>query len=117
MCLHDIEITKLIIPFIFKCLTHPDLYFRRDAAVLYIEDSMMPIIKMLLPEICEEMKDYLQEDVPLFACQYAKGVGIAESPNEHESFGMNRVAIIAEVLLRTTQKKLTTGRQFHLKKT
>lgn len=94
------------IPFIFKCLNHPDLYFRRDAAVLYIEDAMMPIVQMLLPEICEEMKNYLQEDVPLFTYRYAKGVGIAESPNEHESFGMNRASIIAEVLLQTTQKNL-----------
>lgn len=94
------------IPFLFKCLNHPDLYFRRDAAVLYIEDAMIPIIKMVLPEICDEMKEYLEEDVPLFAYPYAKGVGIAESPNAQESFGMNRVTIIAETLFQTAHKKL-----------
>ncbi|PWB25437.1 T3SS effector HopA1 family protein [Flavobacterium sp. HTF] len=92
------------IPFLFKCLNHPNFYFRRDAAVLYIEDSMLSIINMILPEICEEMKEYLEEDVPLFAYAYAKGVGIAESPNEYESFGMNRAAIIAETLLQTASK-------------
>jgi hypothetical protein len=97
------------IPFLFKCLNHPDLYFRRDAAVLYIEETMIPIIKMLLPEICNEMEDYLEEDVPLFAYPYAKGVGIAESPNENESFGMNRVTILAETLFRTTHKKLVAA--------
>lgn len=94
------------IPFLFKCLNHPDLYFRRDAAVLYIEDAMLPIIKMLLPEICDAMKEYMEEDVPLFSYPYAKGVGIAESPNAQESFGMNRVTIIAETLFQTAHKKL-----------
>lgn len=94
------------IPFLFKCLNHPDLYFRRDAAVLYIEDAMLSIIKMVLPEICDAMKEYMEEDVPLFAYPYAKGVGIAESPNAQESFGMNRVTIIAETLFQTAHKKL-----------
>jgi hypothetical protein len=97
------------ISFIFKCLNHPDFYSRRDAAVLYIEDSIMRIIKMLLPSISDEMKGYLQEDVPLFTYRYAKGIGIAESPNAHESFGMNRVTIIAETLFRTSQKKLAAN--------
>ncbi|MBP1224421.1 T3SS effector HopA1 family protein [Flavobacterium sp. 1355] len=94
------------IPFLFKCLNHPNLYFRRDASVLYIEDSMLSILNMILPEICEEMKIYLQKDVPLFTYTYANGVGIAESPNEHESFGMNRATIIAETLIKTASKKL-----------
>ncbi|MEO6177210.1 MAG: T3SS effector HopA1 family protein [Flavobacterium circumlabens] len=97
------------IPFLFKCLNHPDLYFRRDAAVLYVEDAMLPIIKMLLPEICDEMKEYLEEDVPLFTYPYAKGVGIAESPNAQESFGMNRVTILAETLFQTAHKKLVAA--------
>lgn len=95
------------VPFIFKCLNHPELYFRRDAAVLYIEDTMIPIIKMLLPAICSEVEEYLEEDVPLFAYAYAKGVGVAESPNAHESFGMNRVTILAQTLFEATPKKLT----------
>lgn len=87
------------IPFLFKCLNHPDLYFRRDAAVLYIEDENLKIIDFLLPEICYEMKNYLEDDVPLFSYKYSKGVGLAQSPNNQESFGMNRVSILAESLL------------------
>ena len=87
------------IPFLFKCLNHPDYYFRRDAAVLYIEDNMMPMVNLLLPEICTTMSGYLEDDVPLFTYRYGKGVGIAESPNTQESFGMNRVGIVAETLI------------------
>ena len=93
------------IPFLFKCLNHPDLYFRRDAAVLYIEDDAMRMISLILPEICEIMNGYLEEDVPLFTYKYSKGVGIAESPNTQESFGMNRVGIVAETLIGLMQKK------------
>lgn len=95
------------IPFLFKCLNHPTLYFRRDAAVLYVEDILMPLLQLLLPDICETMAPYLEEDVPLFSYAYRKGVGIAESPNTQESFGMNRIAIVAEVLLQAFPKNLT----------
>lgn len=91
------------IPFLFKCLSHPSLYFRRDAAVLYIDDTMMHITSLLLPEIYESIKDYLEEDVPLFAYKYKNGVGIAESPNAQESFGMNRMGTLANVLMSIPQ--------------
>lgn len=94
------------IPFLFKCLNNPGLYFRRDAAVLYIEDKLMPLSELILPEICREMDAYLEEDVPLFSYHYSKGVGIAENPNLQESFGMNRMAMVAEALLHSSLKKL-----------
>lgn len=97
------------IPFLFKCLNHPDLYFRRDAAVLYVEDNLMHIINLLLPEICGIMNEYLEEDVPLFTYRYSKGVGIAESPNTQESFGMNRVGIVAETLINSMREKQASG--------
>lgn len=96
------------IPFLFKCLNNPDLYFRRDPAVLYVEDTMMHLLGLILPEIYEVMKDFLEEDVPLFAYKYQNGIGIAESPNAQESFGMNRMAILAGSLLQEIPKKLTT---------
>lgn len=94
------------IPFLFKCLNHPGLYFRRDAAVLYIGDSHMPLLQRILPEICKAMGCYLEEDVPLFSYHYSKGTGIAENPGAQESFGMNRIAIVAGALLSAALKKL-----------
>lgn len=94
------------IPFLFKCLNHPGLYFRRDAAVLYIEDKLMPLLELILPQISEAMDDFLEEDVPLFSYHYDKGTGIAENPDTQESFGMNRMATVAEALLLASLKKL-----------
>lgn len=95
------------IPFLFKCLNHPNLYFRRDAAVLYLEDHLMPIISLILADIYTEIKEYLEKDVPLFSYQFREGIGIAESPNSQESFGMNRVEIVATALLKIIPKKLS----------
>ena len=92
------KLNRYNIPFLFKCLNHPSLYFRRDAAVLYIEDEMMHIVSLILPEIYEAVKDHLDEDVPLFAYKYKNGIGIAESPRSQESFGMNRMSAIATAL-------------------
>ncbi|WP_299888736.1 T3SS effector HopA1 family protein [uncultured Lacinutrix sp.] len=107
------KITKKLnhynIPFLFKCLNNPKLYFRRDAAVLYIENKNMQVVKLLLPELCGLMESYLDEDVPLFTYRYSKGVGIAESPSIHESFGMNRITTVAETILNNIGKKLDSN--------
>jgi hypothetical protein len=92
------------IPFLFKCLNNPSLYFRRDAAVLYIEDENIKIVSQILPEIVSIMDNYLEDDVSLFSYKYYKGVGIAESPNNHESFGMNRMNILAGALLNASNE-------------
>jgi len=96
------------IPFLFKCLSHPEHYFRRDAAVLYIDDNHMPLLERILPELFSAMEPYLEEDVPLFSYRYSKGIGIAENPSAQESFGMNRMTIVAETLLQTASKNLPT---------
>jgi hypothetical protein len=95
------------IPFIFKCLSHPDLYFRRDAAVLYIENQALVMVMELLPAIIEVVKDYLEEDVPLFAYKFKKGIGIAEDPDTNESFGMHRMAMVAETIIDNIPNKYT----------
>lgn len=104
------SITKILnhykVPFMFKCLSHPALYFRRDAAVLYVDDTVMPMLRMLLPEIYHQVEKFLDDDVPLFSCKYQGGIGLAESPNKHESFGMNRMAILADALLAIQPKML-----------
>lgn len=93
------QFNRYHIPFIFKCLNHPHLYSRRDAAVLYLEEQAGDFISMLLPECCRAMGEYLHEDVPLFTHAYRPGVGIAESPGVYESFGMHRMKLVAEAIL------------------
>lgn len=102
------KLNRYNIPFLFKCLNHPQLYFRRDAAVLYIEDSLQHLLDQLLPELYEDLKEYLEEDVPLFSYRYQKGMGMAENPSSQESFGMNRMATVAAALTNSAAKKWDT---------
>ena len=96
------------IPFLFKCLNNPNLYFRRDPAVLYVEDKNLQMLSLLLPDLSATMENYLEEDVPLFTFKYSKGIGIAQSPSSKESFGMSRMGILAESLLDLTNKNADT---------
>ncbi|MEN0080279.1 T3SS effector HopA1 family protein [Flavobacterium lindanitolerans] len=103
------KLNRYNIPFLFKCLNHPQLYFRRDAAVLYIEDTLQHLLGQLLPELYEDIKEFLEEDVPLFSYRYQKGMGMAENPSSQESFGMNRMAIVASVLANSVPKNPDAG--------
>jgi len=86
------------LPFLFKCLNKSHLYFRRDPAVLYIESRYLNFLGELLPDLYTSIEEYLDKDIPLFSFVYRPGIGIAESPNIGESFGLNRAALVAEVL-------------------
>lgn len=95
------------IPFLFKCLNHPELYKRRDAAVLYVQKRYLSMLEELLPSIIAEVKQYLQSDVPLFTHAIARGVGFAESPANGDSFGLVRMRIAAAGLMRAFDKQYT----------
>ncbi len=96
------------IPFLFKCLNNPLLYSRRDACVLYISKKHYTVCSWLLENMAKELEGHLQEDVPLFTFKYTAGIGIAENPLSNESFGMNRMALLAKALIAAYQSKKNT---------
>jgi hypothetical protein len=87
------------IPFQFKCLNHPDLYVRTDAAVLYLDKRNVHVVSILLKSILNELKDDLREGIPMFTQKLFKGVGFAEDPGKGMSFGMSRSTVIAQALV------------------
>lgn len=87
------------IPFQFKCLNHPNLYIRTDAAVLYLDKKHVHVVSILLKSILNELKDDLKEGIPMFTKKLHKGVGYAEDPGKGMSFGMSRSQVIAEALV------------------
>ncbi|WP_420146956.1 T3SS effector HopA1 family protein [Spirosoma sp.] len=100
--IHLIEwVTKTLnryrIPFQFKCLNHPDLYGRSDAAVLYLQKPSVNIVLALLADALPILSSYLHPSIPLFTRPIAAGIGFAESPpNPNESFGTSRCGLIAQ---------------------
>lgn len=100
------------LPFLFKCLNHPALYGRRDAAVLYVQKRYASLLAALLPEIISQVTAFLQEDVPLFSCRLEKGVGFAESPVNGDSFGMSRMRLVASALVQAFAQKELKQEQY-----
>jgi hypothetical protein len=92
-------LNDLHIPFQFKCLNHPDLYVRSDAAVLYLHKKNVHVVSIVLKSILNELKDDLQEGIPMFTKKLFKGVGFAEDPGKGMSFGMSRSTVIADALV------------------
>jgi hypothetical protein len=81
---------------------------RTDSAVLFLNKRFYRIVAELLVDIYEEIKDSLGAETPLFSKQVAPGIGLAEDPNNGESFGMNRCRILAEGIWNGYTKGLQT---------
>ena len=84
------------IPFMFKCSSHPDQYFRRDAGVLYIHKKDYRLTAELLESMYENIMPHLDRDIPLFTKLLAPGIGLAEDPGPTTSFGYHRCWLLAK---------------------
>lgn len=89
-------LNRFQVPFRFKCLTNWDFFSRADAAVLYVNKRFYQITATLMADIYPQIQEYLKPDTPLFSKPLAPGLGLAEDPENGESFGLNRCRILAE---------------------
>uniref|UniRef100_Q01SN0 Uncharacterized protein n=1 Tax=Solibacter usitatus (strain Ellin6076) TaxID=234267 RepID=Q01SN0_SOLUE len=96
------EFNRFSVPFRFKCGQLPELYGRRDPAVLYIRRGYYPIAAQLAERIHGQLAEHLRDSVPLFTRRLARGLGLAEDPGE--SFGRSRCAILAEAMEATRRR-------------
>ncbi|MEM1318812.1 MAG: T3SS effector HopA1 family protein [Bacteroidota bacterium] len=101
---------KYKVPFLFKCLNHPDLYNRTDSAVLYLNKAQFKIGTRLLKPILDQIAPHLKTEVPLFSRKLRPGVSFAEDPGNGQSFGMSRCTALAQGIVNAYQKKLGDGK-------
>ena len=94
------------IPFNFKCLNHPALYDRNDAAVLYFGKKHLEVVMLILAPLIDELLPYLKPECPAFTDELQPGLGAAEDPGHGNSFGMHRASAIAEALVDGFELKL-----------
>lgn len=87
------------LPFLFKCLSDPGGYRRRDGCVLYIGIRYLAQVLPLLKSIHKDLAPLLKNDTPLFTQAWQPGTGICESPPDGNSFGISRMQIVARGLL------------------
>ena len=86
------------IPFRLKCVTAPSQFERTDGAVIYIAKRFFGIATSVVPQIHSEVSEYLEDEVPLFTKQLAKGLSVAEDPGTGESFGQSRCQRLAQAV-------------------
>jgi hypothetical protein len=102
------NLNRFQVPYRFKCLNNQLPFNRTDSAVLFLNKRFYRIVAELLVDIYEEVKDSLGAETPLFSKRVAPGIGLAEDPNNGESFGMNRCRILAEGIWNGYTKGLQT---------
>lgn len=89
------------IPFQMKCLAIPTLYEQRcDNAVLYVNKPFVNIVYLIFEDIKNELESILEEDIPLFTKSLFKGISFAESPENGQSFGIDRSRLLAYSILK-----------------
>ena len=97
------RLNEMEIPFNFKVLYNPKDYERHDSGVLYFDKRDYQVVEEVIKTVYVEQQSHFQSQVPLFTLQIARGLGLAEEPDqkfaERESFGMNRCQIVANGLL------------------
>jgi hypothetical protein len=96
-------------PFQFKLPRQREGYGRRDTAVLYFNRRYFGIVAQIAARVHAELGEYLDEPVPLFTRRLARGLALAEDPNE--SFGMHRCRILAGALREAHERGLESGAQ------
>lgn len=92
------RLNRFRVPYRFKVLNNTLPFNRSDAAVLFLNKKYYRIAIDLMAEVYDEIKDDLKPETPLFSKHIADGLGLAEDPNNGDSFGMNRCRILAEGL-------------------
>jgi HopA1 effector protein family len=97
------------VPFRLKCLSRRSLYGRADSAVLFVEGRFFRIVRELCAASHPALNGQLGEARPLFTKPVMRGVGLAEDPGGHDSFGTHRCRLIAEGLWRSYGREISSS--------
>lgn len=102
----SIQLNLIEIPFQLKVLENPGLYHRCDAGVLYVSKTQFDIVADVISRNYHQCVEYLKPGTPIFTKTLAQGLGLAEDPPDHQSFGRNRCGLLAEAIVRAKEKKI-----------
>lgn len=91
--------------FRLKVLNDPAAYSRCDAGVLYFHKANHRRVAEAVSALYGSIGRFLNADVPMFTRRIAPGLGLAEDPGTHESFGQHRCRILAEGIIRAHEEK------------
>lgn len=92
------ELNRSAVPFTFKMPRRRSAYGRLDAAVLYVPRRHAGFVAGALVALARAQEGHLRlrAGVPAFTRRLGRGLSIADSPPDGESFGITRMALVAE---------------------
>lgn len=100
------------VPYRMKCAVANSEYGRTDVAVLYTPKHFTRFVVEMLPDVYPEVAEHLGDDVPFFSRPLAPGLGLAEDPGTHESFGQHRCRLVAQAVWNCfLRSESSTGQQ------
>ena len=85
--------------FRLKLLNEPAAYRRCDAGVLYVYAEDYEAVRRIIQPSYAQIGPHLKPDVPALTKWLAPGLGFAEDPGAGDSFGTQRMRLVAEGLL------------------
>lgn len=97
------------VSFRLKLLANPLGYVRSDAAVLYLWRQDFERAHPVVRRTYDYVQRFLRSPVSLYAKRLAPGLGLAEQPPDHSSFGENRSRLLAEALASETMAREQTA--------
>jgi len=99
------EFNRYQMPFRFKCTNLISLSERVDTAVLYLPSQYLRLGRQLVLEIHDSVNLTLDDEVPLFSKPLAKGLSMAQDPDNGSSFGMERCLRLARAIVHCVVKQ------------
>jgi len=87
------------IAFRLKVTTRRSDFARTDNAVLYLPQDSFHVAALALQPVIPAIEALLNGDIPLFTKRLGRGIGFAEDPGPHDSFGTSRSKLVAAALV------------------
>ena len=92
-----------------KVINNPIGYYRCDAGVLYLHKEDVVGAADSIRSAYRMVRRQLKPQVPALTCRLAPGIGFAESPSGSTSFGLHRCGLIADGLIDSQLRHITSA--------
>jgi hypothetical protein len=99
------KLNAMQVPFRCKMLNDPRRFTRCDAVVLYVDAANYELLRSLVEELHSKLRPFLAAPVPAFTKRLADGIGLAEDPQNGESFGLHRCGLLADGIIEAWEQR------------
>jgi hypothetical protein len=99
-----LALNRAHLPFRLKVVNNPARFTRCDAAVVYVPKSDYEAAAEVLEKVYPKVATSLRQGIPALTKPLASGIGLAEDPDQGESFGLHRCQLLAQGMIRAHEQ-------------